>query len=416
MNAFMFNISVACAAARGDAIPLPTSELSNSQPTGMSDLVWNPNSLASCDNEDELGCRDSELAFHLKLVAILTILCAGAFGVALPLLGRRLTVFKTDGPYFAVAKAFAAGVILATGFVHMLSDATEALTDTCLPDFPWKQFPFSGCIAMVAALGTLMLDVIGTEYYERKHEKEEAKREAAALEDTSLSMNESVTAKDHHASGHLDGEHIHVIGVRAHAVSHTHSHSNGSLCGNLEQLQKNGTLTNMQPNATSEDMKAHIRHLVVSQVLELGVVTHSIIIGVSLGVSQSPCTIRPLIGALSFHQFFEGFALGGCISEAGFQSFSTIAMSMCFTLTTPLGIGVGTGLASSYSSNSPGALIVEGIFDAVSSGILIYMALVDLIAADFLSKRMCCNSVLQVFSYISLFLGAIAMSALALWA
>lgn len=42
---------------------------------------------------------------------------------------------------------------------------------------------------------------------------------------------------------------------------------------------------------------------------------HSVIIGMTLGVSQSPCTIRPLLGALSFHQFFEGFALGGCISQ-----------------------------------------------------------------------------------------------------
>ncbi|KAH1093832.1 hypothetical protein GYH30_039520 [Glycine max] len=33
------------------------------------------------------------------------------------------------------------------------------------------------------------------------------------------------------------------------------------------------------------------------------------IIGLSLGVSQSPCTMKPLIVALSFHQFFEGFAL-----------------------------------------------------------------------------------------------------------
>jgi len=40
-----------------------------------------------------------------------------------------------------------------------------------------------------------------------------------------------------------------------------------------------------------------------------------VIIGLSLGVSRSPCTIRPLVAALSFHQFFEGFALGGCIAQ-----------------------------------------------------------------------------------------------------
>ncbi|KAI5064192.1 hypothetical protein GOP47_0020862 [Adiantum capillus-veneris] len=346
--------------------------------------------MVSCNNEDEVECRDVELAFHLKLAAVLAILCA-------------------------VAKAFAAGVILATGFVHMLPDAMAALTDSCLPDYPWKQFPFSGCIAMMAALGTLLVDVIGTEYYERKHAKEEAAQETAPpLEWIESSVNEGNVLKETLSSGHIDADHIHVVGMRAHAVSHTHSHSNGSSCSNHEPVNKHFADANSKP--TSEDMAAHIRHVVVSQVLELGIVTHSIIIGISLGVSQSPCTIRPLFAALAFHQFFEGFALGGCISQAGFRSFSTIAMTVCFTLTTPIGIGVGTGISSGYNSNSSGALIVEGIFDSVSAGILIYMALVDLIAADFLSKRMCCNRVLQVLSYISLFFGAAAMSSLAVWA
>ncbi|KAH7444320.1 hypothetical protein KP509_02G073300 [Ceratopteris richardii] len=319
--------------------------------------------LTSCNSDEEAQCRNIELAFHLKLGAIVAILFAGAIGVALPLVGKKLSAFRTDGPYFAVAKAFAAGVILAT------------------------------------ALGTLMIDVIGTEYYERKHAKETAAHETASHEWVDVpSLNEA------HSDGHIDAEHIHVVGMRAHAVSHTHSHSNGGSCSSIETLHKHEAHTHVHSNPISDDTTAHIRHMVVSQVLELGVVTHSNIIGVSLGVSQSPCTIRPLSAALAFHQFFEGFALGGCKSQAGFKSFSTIAMTMCFTI------------ASGYNSNSPGALIVEGIFDSISAGILIYMALVDLIAADFLSKRMCCNRVLQVLSYVSLFFGAAAMSALAVWA
>lgn len=51
------------------------------------------------------------------------------------------------------------------------------------------------------------------------------------------------------------------------------------------------------------------------QVLELGILVHSVIIGVSLGASQSSSTIRPLLAALSFHQFFEGIGLGGCIVQ-----------------------------------------------------------------------------------------------------
>ena len=44
------------------------------------------------------------------------------------------------------------------------------------------------------------------------------------------------------------------------------------------------------------------------------------LIGISLGVSESPCTIRPLAAALVFHQCFEGFALGGSLVDAGYKT------------------------------------------------------------------------------------------------
>jgi zinc transporter ZupT len=79
----------------------------------------------------------------------------------------------------------------------------------------------------------------------------------------------------------------------------------------------------------------HVSSLQNLQVLELGIVAHSVIIGIALGVSNSPCTVRPLIAALTFHQFFEGFALGGCISQVCFTSTvsqqSSMAGEMCTT-------------------------------------------------------------------------------------
>lgn len=60
--------------------------------------------------------------------------------------------------------------------------------------------------------------------------------------------------------------------------------------------------------------------MLVEKVLELGILVHSVIIGISLGVSESINTIKPLIAALTFHQFFEGMGLGGCISQVHFFS------------------------------------------------------------------------------------------------
>lgn len=91
-------------------------------------------------------------------------------------------------------------------------------------------------------------------------------------------------------------------------------------------------------------------------------------------------------------------------------------MMVFFSLTTPIGIGVGIGISSVYNEDSPKALIIEGIFNSASAGILIYMALVDLLAADFMNPRMQGNVRLQIGAHISLLLGAGCMSVLAKWA
>lgn len=91
-------------------------------------------------------------------------------------------------------------------------------------------------------------------------------------------------------------------------------------------------------------------------------------------------------------------------------------MVLFFSLTTPTGIAIGMGISNIYNENSPNALIVEGVFNSASAGILIYMALVDLLAADFMSPRMQKNLCLQFGANISLLLGSGCMSLLAKWA
>ena len=54
--------------------------------------------------------------------------------------------------------------------------------------------------------------------------------------------------------------------------------------------------------------------------------------------------------------------------------------------------------------------------NAASAGILLHMALVDLVAADFMSPRMQSNAKFQFFANVALILGAALMYLLAIWA
>ncbi|CAJ2668421.1 unnamed protein product [Trifolium pratense] len=335
----------------------------------------------TCDKEDE--DRNKAKALFYKIAALISILIASAIGVFIPLLGKVIPALSPEKNIFFVIKAFAAGVILSTGFIHVLPDAFENLTSPCLNEHPWGDFPFTGFVAMCTAMGTLMVETYATAYFQNQYSKK-----APAQGESHVAVSDvEKEAGEHH--GHVN--------VHTHA-SHGHAHGRVSLDQN------------------SDPSLELLRHRVISEVLELGIIVHSIIIGISLGASESPKTIRPLVAALTFHQFFEGMGLGSCITQANFKNLSITLRGLFFALTTPAGIGIGIAISSVYDENSSTALIVEGIFNAASAGILIYMALVDLLAADFMNPRMQKSGRLRLGCNLFLLLGAGCMSLLAKWA
>ncbi|KAM1032433.1 hypothetical protein ACFX2I_036014 [Malus domestica] len=341
-------------------------------------LLFVPISVsAGCECNSETVDHDKFKVLKFKLVAISSILIASFLGVSLPMLGKKIPALNPENDIFFMIKAFAAGVILATGFIHVLPDAFESLTSPCLSETPWGNFPFTGFIAMLSAIGTMMIDTLATSYYRRSH----FTKPLPVNEDEEMNR-----VPDGHVHGHTH-------------ATHGRAHGSGVIAA--------------EDSIPSFEL---VRHRVISQVLELGILVHSVIIGISLGASQSPKTIKPLVAALTFHQFFEGMGLGGCITQANFKSRAIATMVLFFSLTTPIGIGVGMGISNIYNDTSPTALIVEGVFNSASAGILIYMALVDLLAADFMNPRMQSNPRIQLGANVSLLLGCGCMSLLAKWA
>lgn len=93
-------------------------------------------------------------------------------------------------------------------------------------------------------------------------------------------------------------------------------------------------------------------------------------------------------------------------------------MSLIFTFTTPMGIVIGIGISSSYNPNSTAALLTQGIFDAVSAGILLYMAFVNLIAVEFTQNVRLreLKTSTKVSYYLAMYSGAGIMALIGRWA
>ena len=117
-------------------------------------------------------------------------------------------------------------------------------------------------------------------------------------------------------------------------------------------------------------------------------------------------------------QGFEGLSLGTALLRAGLKLPYLSILCIVFSFTTPVGIALGLAFGTAYNANSPAALGVEGAFNAVSAGILLYNGLVDLVVPSFdeSSEETPTSGVIFGLGFVFMFLGAAAMSVLAYWA
>ncbi|KAL4307126.1 fe(2+) transport protein 1-like [Arachis ipaensis] len=351
-------------------------------------------SAEECTSNHQGACHNRSEALKYKIIAIFAILVTSMIGVTLPTLSRVVPAIHPDRDLFVLVKAFASGVILATGYMHVLPDSFNDLMSDCLPKNPWHKFPFTTFIAMFSAIFTLMVDSFSISFFKKRIA-------ASSSSSSSSSTTTTTTTTDISENIEVDGG-CRKVNKELESLSHSHTHGHEIEHGN----------GNMKV-VSAEQL---LRYRVIAQVLELGIVVHSVVIGLSLGASDNPCTIRPLIAALCFHQLFEGMGLGGCILQAEYGMKIKCIMVFFFSVTTPFGIALGIALSKVYTDTSPTSLIVEGVLNAVSAGLLNYMALVELLATDFMGPKLQSRVKLQIYSYLFVLVGAGGMSVMAIWA
>uniref|UniRef100_A0A0E0KYX2 Uncharacterized protein n=1 Tax=Oryza punctata TaxID=4537 RepID=A0A0E0KYX2_ORYPU len=372
-------------------------------------------------------CRDGAAAARLKTGSLLAILVASAVGICLPV---ALTgAFRGKAGYargLLLVKCYAAGVILSTSLVHVLPDAHAALADCAVATRrPWRDFPFAGLFSLVGALLALLVDLSASSHLEahgHQHEEAPPHQPYVPIPTTKKSpvfeLSGEMSPKKRAHLHDTDRDDVALFEaknlVRSDEVvvfPRVGCHGGGG--HDVVEVGEG------EGGGGGEEEEARRKQKMVSKVLEIGIVFHSVIIGVTMGMSQDVCAIRPLVVALSFHQVFEGMGLGGCIAQAGFGIATVGYMCIMFSVTTPLGILLGMAIfhMTGYDDSSPNALIIEGLLGSLSAGILVYMALVDLISLDFFHNKMMSSSIkLKKVSYVALVLGSASMSILALWA
>ena len=164
-------------------------------------------------------------------------------------------------------------------------------------------------------------------------------------------------------------------------LSHSREHV-GTEAGTGLDGQNNGHGHSHGHKSIVEDYTAQMTAIFI---LEFGVIFHSIFVGLTLAVSGEE--FRTLYVVLVFHQTFEGLGLGSRLAITPWpenRRWTPYILGAAYGLSTPIAIAIGLGLRTTYEPGTQTALIVNGVFDSISAGILIYTGLVELMAHEFM--------------------------------
>lgn len=371
----------------------------------------------------------------LHVFALILILTLSTAACSFPIVVKRFPKVPVPHQFLFLSRHFGTGVLIATAFVHLLPTAFESLTDPCLPYFWNKGYSaMPGLIAMSA-----VFVVVGIEMFFAS--KGAGHVHSADYEAFGTENHDSASHPPHKRSNNYS---------RFRANGHTSDIGLGDLPQSTENLM-NGRSPSVpafsphpgqsskndddddsdldldlgelgppdvedsedesrllaRPNTrkpshhhhgdhsanpddhTPEMTEAqHKKQLLQCLLLEAGILFHSVFIGMALSVATGTSFIVLLV-AISFHQTFEGFALGSRISAIRFTQGSPKPwlMALAYGTTTPIGQAIGLGIHNLYDPASQTGLLTVGVMNAISSGLLLFAGLVELLAEDFLSDE-----------------------------
>ncbi|KAK8915073.1 Zinc-regulated transporter 1 [Metarhizium anisopliae] len=351
---------------------------------------------------------DNRLGLHIA--SIFVILVVSTAVTFFPVLATRIRRLKIPLSAYLFARYFGAGVIIATAFVHLLDPAYAAIgPNTCVGlTGGWSTYSWPPAIALSSAMIIFLVDFIAEYYVEKRYGLVHAEVENIITDASGANGNGANGAHGSHLHLHSADQDDRPKGARR-APAAVRSEKFDS---DLEEL------THLTGDS-EEIHRAFQSQISAFLVLEFGVIFHSVIIGLNLGVAGGS-DFNTLFPVLVFHQSFEGLGIGARLSVIPIPMrwrWLPWALCLAYGLTTPISIAIGLGLHNTYSGSSYTANVVSGVLDSVSAGILIYTGLVEMLARDFLfNPHRTSNKKRLALMLVSLYLGCGIMALVGRWA
>ncbi|KID93361.1 Fe(2+) transport protein 3, partial [Metarhizium majus ARSEF 297] len=398
-----------------------------------------------CGNKG--GGEQTEYDLPLHVVGLFVVLFMSCLGCGFPVAAKKIRWLKIPPKVFFASKHFGTGVLIATAFVHLLPTAFMSLGDPCLPDLFTKDYPPLPGVIMMSSLFVLFVIEMWlnsktgghshggptgaglSDHHQHgagqpqahargqqhPHQPATVHGQAIVHQNPAMASDMKSPSSDYDRKSFgeksFDDRTLHNYydyNEKGHRLStmpawfiafyeqYVRQHTeimdalrhpkDGSKAVDEEKAQVTVTeyaVEDEEPvdQALFKKMSTNIT------LLEGGILFHSVFVGMTVSITTEGFII--LLVAISFHQLFEGLGLGSRIAAVPYPktSIKPWLLVLAFGTTAPIGQAIGLMTRNTYDPDSAFGLIIVGVFNAISSGLLIYAALVDLLAEDFLSEE-----------------------------
>ncbi|KAF7559320.1 hypothetical protein G7046_g4839 [Stylonectria norvegica] len=361
--------------------------------------------------------------------ALAIILCVSSLACAFPILATKYPGLKIPGRFFFTVRHFGTGVLIATAFVHLLPTAFISLGNPCLGGFWINDYPaIPGAISLAAIFFVTIIEMV---FHPARHiplpepasngrqvSGDDIPNNHGCMGSVNLPVRDMGPLRGRQSS---IGQGLSTLqSNQEDGTEEDESRGQGYLAdrSRAKESFEETTVESQHSQELSPEQKQR-KELLQCVLLEFGILFHSIFIGMALSVSIGNKFIVLLI-AIVFHQTFEGLALGSRIAAIKWSpgKKQPWLMALAYGCTTPLGQAIGLATHTLYSPNSEIGLIVVGVMNAISAGLLTFASLVELLSEDFLSDESWrfLRGRKRVIACLLVFFGAFAMSLVGAWA
>lgn len=327
----------------------------------------------------------------IRIVAIFVVMITSTLVTLLPIVSRQYN-FKIPLYGYLFARYFGSGVILATAFVHLMDPAYGSIgPDSCVGGWGnWAVYSWPPALMLLLIFGIFLIELVSEVYVERKY-------------------------------GHLEEPDVEKLITAGNAPEEIFDDCESTVSAVEKQsTDKQGVTKTTVLELTDVAESLFAKQIAGFMILEFGVIFHSVIIGLNLGSAEYE-EFKSLFIVVIFHQSFEGLGIGARLSTIPWPNSKPQwwkhGFCILYGMVTPVAIAIGIGIRQGYAASGFTANAVSGVLDSLSCGILIYTAMVEMLARDFVFNEEAKKDLPKLlFNIACTMVGCFAMALLGKWA